>query len=77
MREIGAMERSGAWVWLNQLELGCYAPVFEIHEVDDGFTDVDTGGSQGYGDKCSGFEVENVMSDSEAQRGVFTRLVFA
>uniref|UniRef100_A0A5B7AE95 Putative ankyrin repeat and SAM domain-containing protein 6-like n=1 Tax=Davidia involucrata TaxID=16924 RepID=A0A5B7AE95_DAVIN len=28
-------ERDGVRVWLNQLGLGRYAPVFEIHEVDD------------------------------------------
>ncbi|XAR67857.1 hypothetical protein NMG60_11002784 [Bertholletia excelsa] len=28
-------ERNGVRVWLNQLGLGRYAPVFEIHEVDD------------------------------------------
>lgn len=28
-------ERNGIRVWLNQLGLGRYAPVFEIHEVDD------------------------------------------
>ncbi|XP_047328883.1 ankyrin repeat and SAM domain-containing protein 6-like [Impatiens glandulifera] len=28
-------ERNGVKVWLNQLGLGRYAPVFEIHEVDD------------------------------------------
>ncbi|XP_071693722.1 uncharacterized protein [Rutidosis leptorrhynchoides] len=29
------IERNGVRVWLNQLGLGRYAPVFEIHEVDD------------------------------------------
>ncbi|CAL5375358.1 unnamed protein product [Camellia sinensis] len=29
------VERNGVRVWLNQLGLGRYAPVFEIHEVDD------------------------------------------
>ncbi|XP_019154103.1 PREDICTED: uncharacterized protein LOC109150603 [Ipomoea nil] len=28
-------ERNGVKVWLNQLGLGRYAPLFEIHEVDD------------------------------------------
>ncbi|XP_076945645.1 uncharacterized protein LOC143616805 [Bidens hawaiensis] len=28
-------ERNGVRVWLNQLGLGRYAPVFEVHEVDD------------------------------------------
>ncbi|WOH10680.1 hypothetical protein DCAR_0730150 [Daucus carota subsp. sativus] len=28
-------ERNGVRVWLNELGLGRYAPVFEIHEVDD------------------------------------------
>ncbi|XAR50375.1 hypothetical protein NMG60_11004679 [Bertholletia excelsa] len=28
-------ERNGVKIWLNQLGLGRYAPVFEIHEVDD------------------------------------------
>lgn len=28
-------ERNGVKVWLNQLGLGRYAPVFEVHEVDD------------------------------------------
>lgn len=28
-------ERDGVRVWLNQLGLGRYAPVFEVHEVDD------------------------------------------
>ncbi|XP_059642176.1 uncharacterized protein LOC132284123 [Cornus florida] len=31
----GNSERDGVRVWLNQLGLGRYAPVFEIHEVDD------------------------------------------
>lgn len=31
----GGEERNGIRVWLNQLGLGRYAPVFEIHEVDD------------------------------------------
>uniref|UniRef100_A0A251UBI1 Putative sterile alpha motif/pointed domain-containing protein n=1 Tax=Helianthus annuus TaxID=4232 RepID=A0A251UBI1_HELAN len=29
------LERDGVRVWLNQLGLGRYAPVFEVHEVDD------------------------------------------
>ncbi|KAK9072355.1 hypothetical protein SSX86_008789 [Deinandra increscens subsp. villosa] len=29
------IERNGVRVWLNQLGLGRYAPVFEVHEVDD------------------------------------------
>ncbi|KAI3717830.1 hypothetical protein L1987_69695 [Smallanthus sonchifolius] len=29
------LERNGVRVWLNQLGLGRYAPVFEVHEVDD------------------------------------------
>ena len=29
------MERNGVRVWLNQLGLGRYAHVFELHEVDD------------------------------------------
>ncbi|KAL4559820.1 hypothetical protein LXL04_031966 [Taraxacum kok-saghyz] len=28
-------ERNGVRVWLNQLGLGRYAPIFEVHEVDD------------------------------------------
>lgn len=30
-----SVERNGVKIWLNQLGLGRYAPVFEIHEVDD------------------------------------------
>ncbi|CAI9113182.1 OLC1v1013747C1 [Oldenlandia corymbosa var. corymbosa] len=30
-----SVERNGVKIWLNQLGLGRYAPVFEVHEVDD------------------------------------------
>ncbi|XP_076932800.1 uncharacterized protein LOC143598479 [Bidens hawaiensis] len=29
------LERNGVRVWLNQLGLGRYFPIFEVHEVDD------------------------------------------
>lgn len=31
----GEMERNGVRVWLNQIGLGRYYSVFEVHEVDD------------------------------------------
>ncbi|KAD6118814.1 hypothetical protein E3N88_10085 [Mikania micrantha] len=31
----GNLERNGVRVWLNQLGLGRYFPIFEVHEVDD------------------------------------------
>ncbi|KAG0461327.1 hypothetical protein HPP92_021260 [Vanilla planifolia] len=29
------MEEDGVWSWLNQMGLGRYAPIFEMHEVDE------------------------------------------
>ncbi|KAJ0776117.1 putative sterile alpha motif domain-containing protein [Helianthus annuus] len=31
----GSLERNGVRVWLNQLGLGRYFSIFEVHEVDD------------------------------------------